>query len=112
LLPAEVGARLQTVVPISPLSDLRPLLKTSMNEKFRMDEAAAAAESPLLMEDRYGARVTAWVGGDERPAFLDQARWLAEAWEAGHVVAEGKHHFDVIDPLADPESGLVALITG
>ncbi|UWQ79977.1 alpha/beta hydrolase [Leisingera sp. S132] len=110
LLPAEVGERIKTVIPISPLSDLLPLLRTSMNQKFKMDSAAAVAESPVEMQDRYEADVTVWVGGEERPAFLDQAVWLVEAWGADHVIAFGKHHFNVIDPLADPESDLVALI--
>ena len=110
LLPPEVGARIKTVIPISPLSDLLPLLRTSMNQKFKMDSAAAVAESPVEMQDRYPAEVTVWVGGEERPAFLDQAVWLVEAWGADHVIAFGKHHFNVIDPLADPESDLVALI--
>ncbi|EBA17386.1 possible esterase/lipase/thioesterase [Roseobacter sp. SK209-2-6] len=110
LLAPEVGERIKTVIPISPLSDLRPLLRTSMNQKFKMDSAAAIAESPVDMQDRYEAEVTVWVGGEERPAFLDQAVWLTEAWEADHVIALGKHHFNVIDPLADPESDLIALI--
>ncbi|KIC37769.1 alpha/beta hydrolase [Leisingera sp. ANG-M7] len=110
LLPADVGERIKTVIPISPLSDLLPLLRTSMNQKFKMDSAAAVAESPVEMQDRYSAEVTVWVGGEERPAFLDQAVWLVEAWETDHVIAFGKHHFNVIDPLADPDSDLVALI--
>jgi len=108
ILPVEIGKRLQHVMPISPLSDLRPLLHTSMNDKFAMDQAAAEAESPILMQDRYEVPVTVWVGGDERPAFLDQAQWLAEAWGAGHVVAEGLHHFDVVDPLSDPDSDIIS----
>ncbi|WP_065333464.1 alpha/beta hydrolase [Tritonibacter mobilis] len=112
VLPEAVGSRIRTVVPISPLSDLRPLLRTSMNEKFKMNAEEAAAESPVEMQDRYEADVTVWVGGAERPAFLDQAIWLVEAWEADHVIAFEKHHFNVIEPLADPESDLVAVITG
>lgn len=108
LLGPEVAARLRNVMPISPLSDLRPLLRTSMNKQFSMDQAAAEAESPVLMQQRHSADVTVWVGGDERPSFLDQARWLAEAWRASHVVDLGKHHFNVIDALADPHSDMVA----
>lgn len=104
----DVAVRLAGVMPISPLSDLRPLLETSMNADFGMDEGAAIAESPALMHPLPGVTVTVWVGGAERPAFLDQARWLAQAWGCGHVVAPGKHHFDVIDPLADAGSEMVA----
>jgi acetyl esterase/lipase len=112
LIPDLVAKRYRAVVPISPLSDLRPLLQTSMNDNFRMDLAQAEAESPVLMTNRHTPQVTVWVGADERPAFLDQARWLAETWGAGHVIAPGKHHFDVIDPLADPNSNLVQLLVG
>ncbi|MBE1297306.1 alpha/beta hydrolase [Phycobacter azelaicus] len=110
LVPDDIGARLKTVIPISPLSDLVPLLRTSMNKEFKMDAEAARAESPVEMQDRYDVPVTVWVGAEERPAFLDQAVWLSDAWGADHVIAFGKHHFNVIDPLADPESDLVALI--
>jgi len=110
LIPAEVGDRLKIVIPISPLADLLPLLRTSMNDKFQMDCNSARAESPVEMQDRYPAGVTVWVGAEERPSFLDQAQWLADAWQADHVIAFGKHHFNVVDPLADPESDLVRLL--
>jgi len=112
LLDPEVAARLQKVVPISPLADLRPLLRTSMNSDLRLDQAEAEAESPVLMRDRLDVPVTVWVGGDERPAFLDQARWLAEAWDCNHVVAEGRHHFDVIEPLEISDSDLTETLVG
>ncbi len=110
LISPAVADRLKIVVPVSPLSDLLPLLRTSMNDKFKMDCDAARAESPVEMQERYPAEVTVWVGSEERPAFLDQAQWLADAWHADHVIALGKHHFNVVDPLADPESDLVRLI--
>ena len=112
VLPDPIGARIETVIPISPISDLRPLLRTTMNKKLGLDAASAAAESPVDMKTRHPAEVTVWVGGAERPAFLDQAIWLVEAWEADHVIAHGKHHFNVVDALADPESSMVALLPG
>ena len=110
-LESSVAARLSHVVPISPLSDLRPLLQTSMNDDFRMGDAEAEAESPIF-QPKPDVPVSVWVGAKERPAFLDQARWLAETWEAGHVVVPGQHHFDVIDPLADPESEMIKTLVG
>lgn len=110
MLPPAVAGRLTHVVPISPLSDLRPLLRTSMNDDFRMDAAAARAESPVL-QPAPRVPVSVWVGADERPALLDQARWLAEAWKCDHVVVPGKHHFDVIEALEDPDSDLVRRLT-
>ncbi|WP_299355856.1 alpha/beta hydrolase [uncultured Shimia sp.] len=112
VLPTNVARRLTHVMPISPLSDLRPLMQTSMNEDFALDDAAAVAESPIL-KSPLNVPITVWVGADERPAFLDQAQWLAEAWECGHVVEEGRHHFDVIEGLADPNSLITQmLVTG
>ncbi|MGR3614487.1 MAG: alpha/beta hydrolase [Paracoccaceae bacterium] len=110
ILPNDVGVRIKAVMPISPLSDLRPLLRTDLNQTLHLNTEEAESESPLLTRDRYDAKVTVWVGAQERPAFLDQAKWLSEAWQADCVVAAGKHHFDVIDPLMVSESDMVAAI--
>lgn len=112
LLPDAVALRLRHVLSISPVSDLRPLMRTSMNADFKLDDASARVESPALMVERLPVPVTIWVGADERPVFLDQARWLAEAWGCGHVVDEGRHHFDVIDALADGHSGMIGCLLG
>lgn len=99
--------RLARVVPISPLSDLRPLMQTDMNRTLHLDLAEAEAESPALLARRAGVDCTVWVGGQERPAFLWQARLLSEDWDCAWHVAPGLHHFNVIDDLADLESLLM-----
>ncbi len=104
----EVADRVQRIMPVSPFSDLRPLLQTKMNETLRLDMAEAKAESPLLCKDLRNIPTHVWVGANERPAFLDQARWLAEGWPDTHLTtAPNRHHFDVIDDLVKPESELV-----
>ena len=111
MLHADVLARLTHVVPISPVSDLEPLIRTSMNADFGLDADMARAESPRY-QPTPDIPVTVRVGADERPVFLDQARWLAEAWGAPLDEFAGLHHFDIIDDLEDPGSSLVAqLIT-
>ncbi len=100
------GARLARVVPISPLSDLRPLMETAMNDDLRIDAAEAEAESPIFCTRRGDVGAHVWVGGDERPAFVDQARWLGAAWEVAVTVEPGRHHFDVIEGLERGESAL------
>lgn len=107
LLPDPVAHRLAQVVPISPVADLRPLLRTSMNDALGLDMDAAEAESPVLMAPAK-VPVTVWVGEGERPVFLDQARWLAQAWHCDLRIAPGRHHFDVIVALADPDSAMIA----
>lgn len=102
--------RIARIVPISPVADLRPLLQTSMNNGLRLDGAEAQAESPVLLSNDAGVPVTVWVGGAERPAFLAQARWLAEAWASEHHVAPDRHHFDVLDDLLTADGALVEAI--
>ncbi|MCA3451259.1 MAG: alpha/beta hydrolase [Rhodobacter sp.] len=112
VLDAGLAARVVRSVPISPLADLAPLRATKMNETLRLTGAEVAAESPALLPRRPGCGVTVWVGGQERPAFLWQARLLSEAWDCPWHVAPGRHHFDVIDDLADPDSLLVETLVG
>ena len=109
LLPDALHARIAHVMAISPVSDLCPLLKTAMNRSFKMDMAAAEAESPALMP-KPSCKVTVWVGADERPVFLDQARWLSQAWDAPLVVDADKHHFDVIEGLSDAQSKMTSCL--
>ncbi len=112
LLGAEVRDRITRIVPISPVADLTPLIQTEMNDTLRLDEAEAAAESPMNMTPPHGVDVTVWVGADERPVFLEQAENFARSWGAKQVVAEGKHYFDVIDPLAEADSELTKALLG
>lgn len=112
ILPSEIRERIKAIVPISPVADLAPLMETSMNEILQIDAAEAQAESPVNMQPPHGLDVTIWVGADERPAFLDQAEQLARSWGARRVVEEGKHHFDVIDGLTDPDGPMIKALLG
>lgn len=94
------------VLPISPLAELGPLMSCKMNEDLRLDAAEAASESPARLTPNSGTPAHIWLGADERPAFLWQARTLAEEWSCPWTPAPGRHHFDVIDDLADPGSQL------
>jgi arylformamidase len=110
-LQADVRARISHTVSISGLHDLRPLMKAAMNAELRIDEAEALAESPALLAPMEDVRVTCWVGSAERPEFVRQNALLANIWTglgAKTCVIEepGRHHFDVIDGLADPDHQL------
>jgi acetyl esterase/lipase len=114
-LPADVSRRVRRVVSISGLHDLRPLLRTKLNDDLRMSEAEAAAESPALKVPASEARVICWVGADERPEFIRQSELLANIWtgfgiETSVHCAAGKHHFDVIDGLGAPASPLCSAL--
>jgi len=106
---ADQAVPLVRVVPISPVAELEPLLATKMNDTLRLDAAEVAAESPARLVRRAGVEAHVWVGGQERPAFLWQARTLSEEWACPWTVAAGRHHFDVIDDLAKPASTLIGV---
>ncbi|AXI48363.1 alpha/beta hydrolase [Sulfitobacter sp. SK012] len=112
LLSSDVRGRIEQIIPISPVADLAPLMQTSLNETLQLDAAEAQSESPANMSPPHGVNVNVWVGANERPVFLEQAELLARAWGARRVVAEGLHHFDVIDALADSESDMVKALLG
>ena len=96
------------VVPISPLADLEPISFTAMNEDLRLDSAEIDHESPARLPLRPGVEAHIWVGAQERPAFLWQARLLSEAWSCPWTPEGERHHFDVIDGLTDPSSALLS----
>jgi acetyl esterase/lipase len=116
-LPAAVRARIARTVSISGVHDLRPLMRTAMNDTLHLCAASAAAESPAQLRPVPGARLIAWVGGDERPEFIRQSALIANVWtglgaSTTSAVAPGRHHFDVIEGLARPESALLEALLG
>jgi len=116
-LPSPIAERLQRVVSISGLHDLRPLRLHSMNEQLGLDAEEAASESAALRPPRPISEVIAWVGAHERPEFLRQSALLVEAWsrkgQNARLVADpGRHHFDVIDGLCNPAHPLAQAFAG
>lgn len=117
LLPAEVLERVKGVTSISGVHDLRPLMRTEMNDTLHIDAQEAQTESPALLQPLAAIPVTAWVGAEERPEFVRQNRLLFEMWRGfetpmAEVEEAGRHHFDVIDGLADPDHGLCRALFG
>ncbi|MCO6391706.1 alpha/beta fold hydrolase [Aliihoeflea aestuarii] len=110
-LPETVRNRIANTVSISGVHDLRPMMRTAMNGDLKIDAAEAMAESPALLMPMDGARVTCWVGGAERAEFRRQNALLANIWTGLGAATEAveepdRHHFDVIDGLADADHPL------
>jgi acetyl esterase/lipase len=110
-LAADVRKRIERVVSISGLHDMRPLLKTKMNDDFQMTEVEAVAESPALNQPIANVELVCWVGAEERPEFIRQSELLANMWTGCGIQtsvhqAKNQHHFNVIDGLVDPQSAL------
>ncbi|MER0239277.1 alpha/beta hydrolase [Fulvimarina sp. MAC8] len=114
---ASTAERVDRVVSISGLHDLRPIMRTAMNEVLRLDVQTARAESPALLEPRQGAELICVVGADELPELRRQNALLPNVWSGFGLKTRGfeirgRHHLDVIDALRDARSDLVELLAG
>lgn len=116
-LPHALVSRIDRVVAISGLFDLRPMLHLTLNLTLRLDLAEARAESPALLDPLPGTDFCAWVGADERPEFLRQSALIANIWSGldirtRHRVESGRHHLSVIEGLTAGESPIVEQLCG
>jgi arylformamidase len=97
---------------ISGLYDLRPLLQVDfLQPDLRMDEESALRLSPAFLPPATRMPVMTSVGGAESSEFQRQNALLGKSWRsafAGDIAMPGKHHFSVIDGLADQSSPLFA----
>ena len=94
---------------ISGLFDLRPLVKTSINNALKLDDASAKAVSPLFWKPPARGTLDAVVGGNESSEYFRQSRTIVDAWGAADIATSytaipDANHFTVIAPLAEPGS--------
>jgi len=107
--------RLDRVVSISGLHDLRPLRALAKNDLWRLDDAESAQESPVLQTPRQNIDLVCVAGAEERPEFIRQNALLPLAWQGlgipgyGQLLA-GHNHFTIIETMTDPQSQLCELI--
>lgn len=116
-LDKDIASRIQRVVSISGVHDLRPLLLHSMNLELGLSTKTAEMESPALLTPATSAEVIAWVGAGERPEFLRQSSLLTETWglkgaQTRLVVEADRHHFNVIDGLTNADHQLCRTLVG
>jgi arylformamidase len=97
---------------ISGVFDLTPLTGISVNLDLKLSAEDAQRLSPLFWPLAAGRLFDVAVGGLESSEFKRQSRALMEAWQGlAQTRCEelaGMNHFTVIDPLADPQSAMVA----
>lgn len=100
----KLGARAQAVdgvLALSGIYDLIPLVSTTLNDKLKLDTAAAQANSPLHRVRGGLPPALFIVGAAETPAFIAQNRVMADAWhKAGNNSAvdevAGADHFNLL----------------
>jgi len=106
---ASLRQRINKVISISGVHDLRPLLKTEMNAILQLDATETETESVVLQQPTHQAALLCLVGADERPEFIRQSELLANVWaglglETSLIKSTGKHHFDIIDSLISDDA--------
>ena len=109
--------RVERIVSISGVHDLHPLMKTQLNETLQIDDAEALAESPALHQPVGEFSLSCWVGENERPEFIRQNDLLHDSWSKARISSKrtidpGKHHFSVVEELANPNAPLTEEIVG
>lgn len=107
--------QIDTLVLVSGVYDLRPLVGTSVNAPLRLDHDRAASISPLLLPLQAHQRVIVAWGEIETEAFEEQSRtFAARLRELGSTVEElrcaNRNHFDIVFDLAEPRSELGAAV--
>jgi arylformamidase len=107
--------RLDRVVSISGLHDLRPLRTLAKNDLWRLDDDESVQESPALRSPRQNIDLVCVAGAEERPEFIRQNALLPLVWQGlgvpGHgQLLAGHNHFTIIETMTDPRSRLCDLI--
>ena len=109
-----VDAPVAAVATLSGLHDLRPLLRSFVQDWLQLDEARAEAMSPALLAPASPANVLARAGSRESADFHWQGRALTDAWRAhGCDVSyadSDDDHFSLVERLADANDPLTTEI--
>jgi len=110
VLSEELHSRINQVMAISPIADLRPLIFTRKKESLNLTEEIAQDESLVDMELVENIPVSIWVGEDERDIYIDQAKQLANKWGCTWFKSKARHHFDIIDGLETKTNTLMNVL--
>jgi len=109
-----VEAPVSAVATLSGLHDLRPLVRSFVQQYLQLDDARAAALSPSLLAPAAPTTVLARTGSRESEEFQEQGRDFADAWrahgcEASYASTED-NHFSIVERLVDGSDPLTAQI--
>lgn len=108
---------IDTVVLVSGIYDLRPIVATTINQPLGLDDARATRLSPMFLPAQPHPHVVVAWGEVETEAFATQSRdYATHLAAAGSTVATlecvGRNHFDIVFDLAEPSTPLGALVLG
>ncbi len=101
----------QSVISISGVFELEPLIFTQINDALHLNLESAHRNSPLLREPEVKVSMTLAVGGEESEEFHRQSRALSDLWSTKGIKSHlmnmpGLNHFTAVEQLADVDSAL------
>jgi arylformamidase len=94
---------IKSVVSLSGVFDVTPLIKTSLNSGLRLDEAQAKALNLIAITPRSKAKLALAVGQNESSEFHRQSSDLGKSWAVLRpqvLDVTGANHFTMVDSLA------------
>jgi arylformamidase len=107
------GDLVKGCVSVSGIYELEPLRLSYQQPVLQLDPDQVAAASPLrLVPGAAGLPpLLCAVGSAEPEEFRDQQREMLAAYAAAHGIAheiplDGRHHFDAVEALAEPDHEL------
>jgi len=122
-LGAEIGglgedilSRIERIVSLSGLHDLRPLVATTeLNADLRLDPSQAAQLSPALSRPAGSFDLVCVAGAAELPEFRRQSLLLANIWSGLGLPTRAAeipdaNHYSLLDGLTKPDSALTSLV--
>lgn len=98
-------------VSISGVYDLEPIRLSYHQAVLRLSPEDVETLSPVRVLPRAAGPLVLAVGGDETEEFLLQQREFFTSWRTAGLTAEtvdlpGRHHFDAVEALGEPEHPL------
>ena len=114
----DVLERINRVVSLSGLHDLRPLVGApELNTDLRLNLVEASALSPALSRPSGDFELICIAGATELPEFRRQSLLLANIWNGfglhtRAIELPNENHFTLLDGLLDPRSDITSLVLG
>ncbi len=102
---------LKSIISLSGLFNLEPLMLSNLNHILDIDNKTVLRTSPVLLEPRSICPFLIATGTDETDEFKNQSTDMYESWKNKHncltlLNVEGKNHYSILDAVSETDSSL------
>jgi len=106
---------LKSVICLSGLFRLEPLVLSNINDVLGMDTETAKRNSPVLLKPVNLCPQLLAVGTDETDEFKDQTMDMYNSWKSKHnklelLKVQDKNHYSILDAVTEKSSSLQSVI--